>query len=89
MRRHVVDLVLHYLGAVLLVTVLGVLVLTYRGVDVPGVLNDTVDIVVIAMVGLLSIGPKQAPQQVEVTNSAADPVPTTAAEPVDSDTELP
>lgn len=75
-RPHVVNTVLHYLGAVLVITILGILLLTYQDKEVPGILTDTVDIVVIAMVGLMSIGPKNGePQEVRIAQPAGDPVP--------------
>lgn len=86
MKRDTTHTVLIILGAALIIALTGIILLAVSHTDAPGVLNDSVAYILIGMLGLLSTGPKQ---QVEVTNSAADPVPVARAEPVDGDENLP
>lgn len=75
MNREITHTVLLILGAALILAIGGIITLTALHIDTPGVLNDSVGYILIGMLGLLSTGPRQ---QVEVTNTAAEPIPTEA-----------
>lgn len=65
--------VLYFLGAGFILALAGIVVLTALGRPVHDVLPLVISNVIVGALGILS--PRPGTQQVEVVNSAADPVP--------------